>query len=254
MIFVNQKYPDTSLLEWILWQIHWLELDDNNFSFKYCHAMDLWFIFANIRRYMANNWDWSIYNSLFFIRFTHYKVNYFTNKNEESGTKYFRWWCANQWTISDVYSTCQWNIDFIVRIKTIFHAELNQIHTISAIRWPIPDPYHTHISLIPDPYAAKTKPILDSYQTNSRPIPESDIMLHKFRICSMLANSIRIRDEEINYFWPLEMISHTILFNGYILVMAWLYSPVYIFWNSGHLSFMALEKSLILEETWDREF
>lgn len=48
-------------------------------------------------------------------------------------------------------------------------------------------------------------------------------------ICSMLANSIRIRKEEINYLWPLEMISHTIIFNGYILIMAWLYSPVYIF-------------------------
>ena len=90
MIIVNQKYPDSPLLEWILWSIHWLELDDNNISCEYCYALDVWFIFTNFWRYMENNWDWPIQSTLYFIRFTHYKVNYFTNKNEESGTNYFR--------------------------------------------------------------------------------------------------------------------------------------------------------------------
>ena len=90
MIIVNQKYLDFALLEWILRSIHLLELDDNNISFEYCHAMDMWFIFANFWRYMENNWDRPIHSTLYFIRFTHYKVNYFTDKNEESGINYFR--------------------------------------------------------------------------------------------------------------------------------------------------------------------
>ena len=47
MIIVNQKDPDSPLLEWILWSIHWLELDDNNISCEYCYALDVWFIFTN---------------------------------------------------------------------------------------------------------------------------------------------------------------------------------------------------------------